>query len=176
MQFADSDDPQATYFTAWACSLGPAAVEDYSPAIRLARQSVEKDPSDQQYQTGLGSILFRAGEFEEAKIVLEKAKAAAGNEKTSTSYIDYFLAMTEHHLGNPDAAQRHLSDANASAETELAGSPAWNRRLTLALLKAETMALIGKKIPPSDGAGENREKSVPDPKVKVIDASDGTTP
>ena len=115
---------------------------------------------------------FRQNDF--GIIVLAGSKQDGASEGTSVSYINYFLAMTEHYLVNPDAAQGHLSDANASAETELAGSPVWNRRLTLALLKAETMALIGKKMPPSDGAGEDKEKSEPDP--KVIDASDGTTP
>ncbi len=85
---------------------------------------------------------MRAGEYVDAKENLEQALAAAGSANTSTSYIHYFLAMTEQHLGNADAAQTLLKEANTSSEKELADSPPWNRKLTLELLRKEAEALI----------------------------------
>ena len=52
--------------------------------------------------------------------------------------------MTEHHLGNKQAAHDQLETANQSAEAELAKTPSWSRKLTLELLRKETEALTGK--------------------------------
>ena len=142
-RLAETDSPTDAHFAAWTCALAPDALDDYVPAITLAGLAVEKDPDNQQYLDGLGAILLRAGRYDEAKEQLEQALAVDENENTSTSYIRYFLAMTEHHLGNRDAAPEQLEAANASAEQELAGDPAWNRKLTLQLLRKEAEALIG---------------------------------
>jgi tetratricopeptide (TPR) repeat protein len=141
--YQDSDDPGATYFTAWASALGLDAADDYSAAIKLARYSVGKSPNDQQFQTGLGAILSRAGQYDEARSVLTEAMKRATSERTSVSYINYFLAMSEHYMGNAEAAKEHLRAANETAEVELQQSPPWNRRLTIELLRKEAQALIG---------------------------------
>ncbi len=141
-KFVDSDVPLETHFTAWTCTLAPDAIEDYAPAIKLARHAIEQESENQQYLDGLGSILMRAGEYVEAKEILEQALAAAGSTNTSTSYIRYFLAMTEQHLGNVEAAQTLLKEANMSSEKELAESPRWNRKMTLELLRKEAEALV----------------------------------
>jgi serine/threonine protein kinase/tetratricopeptide (TPR) repeat protein len=141
--YGDSEDPKATYFTAWATALGTDAADDYSAAIKLARYSVEKSPDDRQFQTALGAILSRAGQYDEARIVLTQAMKRAASERTSVSYINYLLAMSEHHRGNAEAAKEHLRAANETAEVELKQSPPWNRRLTIELLKSEATALIG---------------------------------
>ena len=137
-----SGKADAVHFAAWSCALAPEAVEDYALAIRLARKACEETPNSQQYLNGLGAILMRAGEYEQASEQLKKALALSDDEKTSPSYTRYFLAMTEHHLGNSETAQEHLTQANASAAQELAGSSAWNRKLTLELLRREAEALI----------------------------------
>ncbi len=62
---------------------------------------------------------MRAGDFENAKIELERALKTSGSAKTSTSYIEYFLAITEHQLGSLDSAQTHLEIANTLADEEL---------------------------------------------------------
>lgn len=131
-----------THFTSWTCALAPHAIDDYEQVIKLARHAVEKDPGSKQYLYGLGAVLLRAGKYDEAKVQLEKALEAAEKASTSHSYTQYFLAMTEHYLGHQESAQKHLKSANKSAETELAASPVWNRKLTLVLLRKEAESLI----------------------------------
>ena len=50
--------------------------------------------------------------------------------------------MAEYHLGNAEAANEQLRAANESVEKELAETPAWNRKLTLQLLRKEVVELI----------------------------------
>ncbi|PHS06951.1 MAG: hypothetical protein COA78_13840 [Blastopirellula sp.] len=140
--FADSDEPLAIHSTVWTCGLAPNAIEDYAPAIRLARHIVAKEPNNKQYLNDLGTILMRAGQYGAAKVELEKALAAGESVMISSNYIRYFLAMTEHHLGHKQAAQDQLQTANDAATKELEDSPVWNRKLTLELLRKEAEALI----------------------------------
>nr|WP_143547803.1 serine/threonine-protein kinase [Rhodopirellula sp. SM50] len=138
----ERNHPTTQHFIVWSASLAPGLVDDYQAPIALARRGVENDPDNQQYLNGLGAILMRAGYYDEAKQQLQKALQAGDTDNTSSSYIHYFLAMTEHHLGNIEAAQEHLNKANESAEEELANDPAWNRRLTLKLLRKEAESQI----------------------------------
>ncbi len=130
------------HFTAWTCTLAPDALDDYERAITLARRSVENEPSNQQHIGGLGAILMRAEKYDEAQKQLGKAIEAGANDNSSLGYIHYFLAMTEHQLGNTKEAQSQLRKANEVAESELSDSPAWNRRLTLQLLRKEAESQI----------------------------------
>ncbi|TWU28997.1 protein kinase domain-containing protein [Novipirellula artificiosorum] len=130
------------YSAAWTCALGPHGLDDYSPAISLARSAAASDPAKQSYFCGLGAILMRAGEYTEAKQQLEKVAELETDFSTSESYAYYFLAMTEYKLGNSAAAEQQLRQANAAAETELAGFIAWHRGLTIELLRNEATALI----------------------------------
>ncbi|PHR94866.1 MAG: hypothetical protein COA78_31330 [Blastopirellula sp.] len=143
--FAESDEALSTHFTAWTCALTPNALEDYAPAIQLARHTVEQEPGNKQHLNGLGAILMRAGRYDAAKVELEKALAVSESDNTSSSYIRYFLAMTEHHLDHKQTAQDHLLDANNEATKELEdveNPPAWNRKLTLELLRKEAEEMI----------------------------------
>ena len=84
---------------------------------------------------------MRSGQYDEAKVELEKALVAADDTtETSQSYTRYFLAMTEHHLGHEQAAHDQIQSANKSTEAELAETPPWNRKLTLELLRARLKA------------------------------------
>ena len=145
INFADLDEALATHFTAWACALAPNAIEDYTSAIQLARHAVEQEPDNQQHLNGLGAILMRSGQYDAAKVELEMALAAGESDNTSSNYIRYFLAMTEHHLERKQAAEDQLLTANTEATKELEDTekpPAWNRKLTLELLRKEAEVLI----------------------------------
>src|SRR6056297_2561222 len=144
----ESANGTEAHFTSWTCALAPDAIEDYESVIQLARQAVEQEPTDRQYLNGLGAILMRAGQYDEAQKQLEKAIEAGTNDNTSLGYIHYFLAMTRHALGDTQEAQARLSKANEIAESELSDSPSWNRRLTLELLRKEAESQI---TPPQNG-------------------------
>ncbi len=142
--YATSDVSLARHFTAWVCALAPNSINDYALAIKLAQDAVDAEAGNQQYLCGLGAILMRAGKYQAAKTQLEKTLEATATENISTSYIRYFLAITEYHLGNQEAAVTQLQKANDLAAKELADSPVWNRKLTLELLRKEAESLIDK--------------------------------
>jgi len=50
--------------------------------------------------------------------------------------------MTRQALGDTKEAQTQLRKANEVAESELSDSPAWNRRLTLQLLRKQAESQI----------------------------------
>jgi tetratricopeptide (TPR) repeat protein len=157
-RFAESTAPLETHFTAWACALAPAALDNYEPAIAIARRSVEIAPESKQSLTGLGAILTRAGRGEEAIETLRKAHEAPASENTSTAYIDYFLAIAHSQLGSDEQANDWLRQAEQHAGEERANKdkpPAWNRRLTLEMLRREARALVLKRPslePPQSGS------------------------
>jgi len=88
-----------------------------------------------------GSLLYRAGEFQQAASVLEEV-VTGDVEGSSTTYFRYFLAMAYHSLGENKRATEQLELANSDAEEELQGNPAWNRKLTLELLRDEAQQLL----------------------------------
>jgi hypothetical protein len=106
----------------------------------------EKESGKQHILTGLGAILVRSDQDADARFELEKALGASDATDTSPDYTRHFLAMTEHHLGNDEAAHDQLETANKSAEAGLAETPSWNPKLTLELLRTEAEALIGKLV------------------------------
>lgn len=137
-----TDKPIAKHFAAWTCALAPNAVDDYADAIALGRAAVEAEPANPQFQNGLGAILMRAGMYAEARPYLEGIVNNPGSENTWKTYTHYFLALTEHHLGNADAARLQLKTANELADAEVAGSIPWNRRLTIERLRKEAEATL----------------------------------
>ena len=150
----DGSEPIAKHFAAWTASLSPDALDDYARAIELAKAAVEQDPADQQYLTGLGAIHLRAGQYEQAMTWLNQALEAAANDKTSNAYAKFLLAMTQHRLERFDEASQTLSEAIEVAEAELndpVNVPAWNRKLTIELLRDEAAMLI-------DGSGKNAKE------------------
>lgn len=63
----------------------------------------------------------------------------------SAAYTDYLLAVAHHRVGDSAAAQAALEQADAAAEWELVDEEhpaAWNRRLTLKLLRNQADSLI----------------------------------
>ncbi len=138
-----ADKPIAKHLAAWTCALAPNAIENYADAIALGRAAVEAEPANPQFLNGLGAILMRAGLYAEAKPYLEGIINHAGSENTSKTYTHYFLVLTEHHLGNAEAAGAHLKTAHELADKELADSIPWNRKLTIELLRKEAQGLMG---------------------------------
>jgi tetratricopeptide (TPR) repeat protein len=149
-QFQDTKTPANGYWTAWTCLLGPKAVDDYVPVVRLAEQAVEATPKSVAYLNTLGAIFYRAGRAEEAVERMTEANELIEDPTTSSpAYGWYFLAMAHHKLGNDEEAQKWLDKANQWSDKVLdadepgAGAVPWNRKLTLKLLREEAEELMG---------------------------------
>jgi serine/threonine protein kinase/Flp pilus assembly protein TadD len=139
---SNSDVLDERYFTIWSCVLAPDALVDYTQLIAMCRDSAAKELTSQKFVPTLGAVLMRAGQYTEARQLLEQSLSMPEGEKTSQTYNNYFLAMTQFHQGNKEAALRQLQIANMLAEKELAESPKWNRQLTIELLRKEAQLLI----------------------------------
>ena len=77
--------------------------------------------------------------------LLNQALEAAANDKTSNAYAKFLLAMTQHRLERFDEASQTLSEAIEVADAELndpVNVPAWNRKLTIELLRDEATRLV----------------------------------
>lgn len=135
--FQQSEDPSVQHFVAWTCALSPDALDDDQPAIHLAEQAVRSRPGNQQYLGGLGAMLYRVGEYQAAKERLSESLQETNHSEASPAYHHYFLAMTLQALGDHQAAETALQQASEVADSELSSSPAWNRKLTLELLRRE---------------------------------------
>src|SRR5262249_54949327 len=132
----------------------PAAVPDLALALKLAERAVAQDPQDARALLGLGAVLYRAGRLEASIKQFHAARAAANRQDlTSHAYLDYFLAMAQHRLGNKKEAGKYLKEAVAKAAEEIrarAGTidlDRWNRQPTLRLLRREAEALLGAAPP-----------------------------
>ena len=136
-------------WTCWACSLAPDAVGDIAEAVKLAEQGLERGYKTDLDFVNLGTILYRAGRFEEAIEKLEELDAIWEKESrlpsmVSPAYAWFFLAMAHHQLDQREEAEKWLAKANKRAEQELAGNPrAWSRPLMLELFQAEAKRLLG---------------------------------
>jgi serine/threonine protein kinase/tetratricopeptide (TPR) repeat protein len=138
----NSEDPVVQFFVAWTCALSSDALDDNEPAIALAERAVANAPASPQYLGALGAILFRSGKFQAATERLKEVLQQTTIPNTSPAYHHYFLVMTQHALGNQDAAIEALTTANRLAESEMSELLPWNRKLTLELLRSEAEALL----------------------------------
>jgi tetratricopeptide (TPR) repeat protein len=147
--FKDTEDAETAFFTAWSCALGPDALPDFTPALRLAEKGVLQGGQDARFHQGVGAILYRAGRLEESVKHFHAAQAAANSQElTSSAYWYYFLAMAEHRLGHKEEARRWLEKAVTQTDKELGdqtqngGPERWVRKPTLQLLRAEAEAQL----------------------------------
>ena len=172
-QYAQTDDASAANFVAWTCALHPAAIDDFEPAIELAKAAVEKDGENVQFQGTLGAILYRAARHEEARdrlsALAKQLEEPDSKADSSPAYCWYFLAMAHKAAGQDQEAREYLAKANAWTDKVLADEenpPPWNRRETLKLLREEAEGLIeganqetGEGAPEPENEPENDEKS-----------------
>ena len=106
---------------------------------------------------------MRAGLHEEALATFDKAAAVSESNNTSSAYDYYFRALAEQALERTDAAKQSLAKANELAAAELKNEtdpPAWNRKLTLELLRKEAEDSVSpadddEQKPPSTPEGSN---------------------
>jgi serine/threonine protein kinase/tetratricopeptide (TPR) repeat protein len=151
-RFGNSPDLDAAYWTAWTCTLGPDAVSDWQPVVRLAEKALAADRKNCDKLQLLGAVLYRAGRFEEALKRLTEAEAAFQEARNPLSTVIYnwlFQAMTRHRLGQADEARKWLEKAVEAIDrppekSKDANAGVWNRRLTLQLWQREAQTQLGK--------------------------------
>jgi tetratricopeptide (TPR) repeat protein len=144
--FAAINDPITWVFVAEICSLGPEAVTNLPKVVALAEVAESDNPSSAWRHRVHGTVLYRAGRFEEAIQHLTEAMRLSAREPTE---IWYFVAMTHYRLGHAEEAKWWLDNASAWADKALGEdeTPAgphleWRRRLLTKLYRAEAEALI----------------------------------
>jgi tetratricopeptide (TPR) repeat protein len=117
---------------------------------------VADKPRDPDFLICLGAALYRAGRLEDAAKTLTDAEAAFRRESATPTpgifvsstiiYSQFFLAMTQQRLNHHDEAAEWLKRATEAIDDPTGPSGpadrAWNRRLALRVLRAETQALI----------------------------------
>jgi len=171
--FQGTESPTKAYWVAWTCLLGPEAVDDYAPVVRLAEQAVEADPDSEAYLNAAGGIFYRAGRLEQAIERLTEADNLIEDPETastslpgcsfdievSSAYTWFFLAMAHHELGHDAEAEKWFDKAIEWTDKVLREHEqqttrmTWNRRLTLKLFRREAESML------ESDAGESSEKS-----------------
>jgi tetratricopeptide (TPR) repeat protein len=126
---------------AWCCALAPEAIADLKPAVQLAEQAVTKAPTNHAYRNTYGSILYRAGRYQEAVKELTTALEIHGKGGTPADWL--FLAMAQHRLGRTEEAKQWLDKAVQSMQQVKPAS--WNARMEMQILRQEAEALCNAK-------------------------------
>jgi tetratricopeptide (TPR) repeat protein len=146
--FGQTDKRDVAHWVGWTIVLAPDSVKDWDRPVQLAETALRSQSKSHRYITSLGSILYRAGRFEQALRRLEEANAAFAKtgqaERSSPAYTWFFLAMTHQRLSHPEQGRKWLDKAIEQMAQEVKEtSVPWNRRLTLQLLRRETESLLG---------------------------------
>jgi serine/threonine protein kinase/WD40 repeat protein/tetratricopeptide (TPR) repeat protein len=96
---------------AWLYATGPKELRAAAEAVTLAERALRLDPGNWTYQNTLGVANYRAGRFKEAIVSLEKSlKGGAGQ---ADAFDLYFLALSQHRLGNSAKARACFDTARA---------------------------------------------------------------
>jgi WD40 repeat protein/Flp pilus assembly protein TadD len=82
---------------AWTLVTGPAPARDPARAMKLSQQAVKLAPAQAIYLNTLGVAQYRAGQYAEAVITLEKSLAVSKGEYAAFDL--FFLAMARSKLG-----------------------------------------------------------------------------
>jgi WD40 repeat protein/serine/threonine protein kinase/tetratricopeptide (TPR) repeat protein len=159
-RFGPGEDANALHWVAWTCALAPDALSDLRAVVPLAERALGNDAKADSPRLTLGAILYRAGQYEEAierltELDAEWKSSGTMPSLTSPAYCWFFLAMAHHELGCP-AEARQWFDKALQRMAEERDSAAWNRRLTLDLLRQEAESLLGAEAPVVDSAPSSR--------------------
>jgi tetratricopeptide (TPR) repeat protein len=140
----------------WACVLAPDAVTNYSPVLEAVRRTVARQTNSSDslpdLQT-LGALLYRARHYPEAVLQLTDVfqisqRIDINAILASPIYGIYFLAMAHAQLNHTNEAEEWFQRASdldplaRAGETNAVPGIAWNRRLTLQLLRKEADSVL----------------------------------
>jgi eukaryotic-like serine/threonine-protein kinase len=141
IRFRDTRDPVTAEFVAWTNSLRPQTDIDWGELVALASRQFATGDAGAATQRTLGTLLLRAGLYEDALAELEASGENVQREeqRTSATYNAYLLAIAHARLGNEERARTSLDHAERHLETD---SPGWHRQSTLRLLREEAQASV----------------------------------
>jgi hypothetical protein len=134
---------------AWACSLGPDAMVDWTSLTRAMEAAVEQWPSDAEVRKTLGALQVRAGMPRQAISTLEESVRLNGHGGNAFDWL--FLALAHHRLGHSQQATAALAtardwiahgDERAIPDPYLWSPLRWYTRLELNLLLREAEGKI----------------------------------
>ena len=140
----------------WACCLGPDALPDLAPAVRLAELAIAANADHSNLNT-LGAILYRAGRFNDAIDRLREGIRKDGRDAFASDWL--FLAMAHHRLGDAKEARAALDKATAAMKprrAQVASQPPSQQileEMEQEILLREARSLIGGVA----AAGRDRE-------------------
>ncbi len=81
-RFGMSNNDDELRWLTWACALDQSSVDDFNQLLELAKRLVAKSPHGQSYLNGLGILMYRAGNYQEAERTLKECIAEI--EKNAT--------------------------------------------------------------------------------------------
>ena len=152
-RFRQTESAGVAYIVAYACTLAPDAVDDWSIPVALAEMAARSDPAEAYSLFALGAVLYRSGRAFEAIGYLSQAElieqAQTDNDGRAPVQTWLYLAMAHHRLGNGVEAQRYFEKAAPLVDKEDAGVwvlPGLTSRVALKLLAGEAGTLL--KIDP----------------------------
>jgi tetratricopeptide (TPR) repeat protein len=153
-QFGMEGNAESARWTVWTCVLAADAVTNWKLPLQLAEKAAADKPTSYWALNYHGTVLYRAGQYEEALQRLTEAEAAWQPEDEKLYAREYnwlLLAMIHRRLGRLEEAKEWLVKAAQSidgetqqAPKELAAATAWpwNRRLTLQFFRREAEELL----------------------------------
>jgi tetratricopeptide (TPR) repeat protein len=136
---------------AYLCCLRSEAVKDAGRLVEMAERAAATAPDRADYLEILGMALYRAGQFPFARDRLEMAVKL--HQEGGTVWMQLFLAMTYHRLGEHDEARKWLTKAveqikQIESSTSDSGKQLdWNWRVRSRLVRQEAEALLRKPLP-----------------------------
>lgn len=148
--FGSTQDPAIAERTSKLCLLLPAAAPNDARPAQLAERAAGLRPDSAWFRLAAAIAKYRAAQFAEALDQLQRAEAQAGSQTYCQVLIELFRAMSQHQLGQPDAAQGSLDRASAllkptAPQTQDEGvdyGPAWHDYLIGEVILREATTLI----------------------------------
>jgi serine/threonine protein kinase/WD40 repeat protein len=153
-RFGSDERPGFVEPVVWACALGPDALPEWGPMVRVVETAVKQRPENAELRKTLGAALFRAGKPQEAIAALQESIRVNGHGGNAFDWL--FLALAHHRLGNAKEAKEARNkardwiahgDERAVPDPYVLSPLPWYTKLELELLLREAEGQISRPAP-----------------------------